>query len=103
MPSPRVFNRGMNTDKYTPAQTKRVNSLVGLSQSMQDATTADHWVQVASDMLDLRSLGRTDRWKSACAYAAQTITDSASAGKVTLSEAESEVRAGHALMAQAVV
>lgn len=87
---------------YTPAQTKRSNFTAHVSNLAKSAKTADDFVQVASEMLDGRSAGRTERWQGACTMAARRILLAAKDGPVTNTLAEDRVGTGVLAMMAAI-
>ena len=85
---PRVLNRDMNKDK-------RKALIEDLTEQFKACTTADDYVRLATSMVDLKSQGRTDRWKAACTNAGRRIIARLdTSGRVTDTHARSYVSVG---------
>lgn len=66
-----------------------------LTEKFETCKTADDFVRLATDMVDLKSQGRTDRWKSACTNAGRRIiTRLDTTGRVTDTYAKSYTSVG---------
>lgn len=99
-----VQNRDMNTKKMTPAQSRRSDAVANMQSALHHIDNADKAVWTAHDVLNFRSLGRTERWKSACEHAARSILDTWERdGQVTERQAVVAVRKGFKAMADAIV
>lgn len=72
-----------------------------LSLDLDNATTADHYVQIATHMADSTGQGRTDRWKDACRNAGEMILDVTRRGDRSAASMERAVRQGLSKMVEA--
>lgn len=52
---------------------KRKALIEDLTEQFEACITADDFVTLATNMVDFKSQGRTDRWKSACTNAGRRI------------------------------
>jgi hypothetical protein len=85
----------------TPAQARRgefTKSTGAQIATMQGDLAA--LIKHADHMLTAgRPMGRTERWKEACAYAGRTILELADSGSLTPETAQSTLIQGHIFMA----
>lgn len=80
------------------------NTRTALIEDILNATynTADDYVQAAIDMVDAKSLGRTDRWKHACTVAGTGILSLAKVKRhLDVMDVRSHVGRGLEAMAEA--
>ncbi len=70
------------TATSTPA-TRRFDAIAAVNNKITDETTAAELVELADEMAAAAKLGRTDRWKNACAFAATEIAAATDAGTYT--------------------
>lgn len=85
-----VLNRDMNKDTR-----KALTDNIDRQLSIGAFKTADDFVSMAAEMIDLQAQGRPERWKSACTLAARRIiARHGTSGKVSNTHAESYVRVG---------
>jgi len=72
----------MDATATTPAA-RRFAAIAEVANKVTETTTAQEFGELASEMEAAATLGRTDRWKAACRFAAQEINEAMAAGTYT--------------------
>jgi hypothetical protein len=88
------------TSQSTPA-TRRFDAIAKIANAVTDTTSAAEFAVLADEMVSISSLGRTDRWKKACAFAADEIMAAQEAGNLTREHARWAVLQGSVWMGYA--